>query len=216
MKIYVNSPFHYSEQIRFLARRFPNTPENAFDIVQLGFLNENVTLDLSHGGGNFLPKYPFWFERENYMMSTRILHWIYEKKVIVTGRLRKRINHKSVGFYQAPQEIFYAYGGYYMEMIFVKGFSLDEGFPHRYYVQGDKKLVLPTAWYPRDRFSETRLSTEYFDQNTVEAYRSYLGNPTSFHGDTDQLILESLGPPMPYHATFNFGGFYLGKFLHYY
>ncbi|MCP9261318.1 hypothetical protein DINM_004693 [Dirofilaria immitis] len=195
MKIYVKDGVQPGEQIRLLVRRFPNVRADAFDVVQIGYLENNETLDLSHGGGNFLPKYPFWFDREKYMMSIRILHWVYEKKIEVTRKIYTTFDYRAIGIFQKPEEFFYTTEGYYMELVYVIGYpDRTADHSHYFYVQGERRLNL---------------------QNTIEAYRNYLDKPTSFHGDTDKLILESMGLPMPYHATFNFGGFYIGQRAHF-
>uniref|UniRef100_A0A915PXD3 Uncharacterized protein n=1 Tax=Setaria digitata TaxID=48799 RepID=A0A915PXD3_9BILA len=210
MKIFISDGIQPGEQVRFLGRRFPKHRADAFDIIQIGYLKEGEKLDLSHGGGNFLPKYPFWFDREKYLMSIRILHWIYEKKIVF----------KAIGIFQEPQEAYYDYEGYYTELIYIAGY------PNRLadhsnfiYAQGRKILEYKHLFVPLDvlqwrdylDFHKSAVSL----QNTVEAYRNYLGEVTSFHGETDQLILESMGAPMPYHAIFSFGGFYIGQRAHF-
>ncbi|VDK86966.1 unnamed protein product [Litomosoides sigmodontis] len=79
------------EHVRFLLRRFPRIPSDAFDIIQIGFSDE-TKITLEHGGGTSLPKYPFWFDRPKYHMTLRLVHWIYEKKFVVTRKLHNRTN----------------------------------------------------------------------------------------------------------------------------
>uniref|UniRef100_A0AAF5RW24 Galectin n=3 Tax=Wuchereria bancrofti TaxID=6293 RepID=A0AAF5RW24_WUCBA len=219
MKIYAKDGIQPGEQIRLLVRRFPNVNAEAFDIIQIGYLEEGRTLDLSHGGGDFLPEYPFWFDREKYLMSMRIIHWIYEKRIVVTRKLYNSINFTAIGTFQEPEQFFYTYEGYYTEIIYVIGYPdqvVDHS--HYFYVQGKKRFKYDHFNIPRDIFnssSPTTFKNAVSIQNTIEAYRNYLGEATAYHGDTDQLILESMGLPMPYHATFNFGGFYIDQRAHF-
>ncbi|KAM3719815.1 putative fatty acyl-CoA transferase [Dirofilaria immitis] len=222
MKIYVKDGVQPGEQIRLLVRRFPNVRADAFDVVQIGYLENNETLDLSHGGGNFLPKYPFWFDREKYMMSIRILHWVYEKKIEVTRKIYTTFDYRAIGIFQKPEEFFYTTEGYYMELVYVIGYpDRTADHSHYFYVQGERRLkydhlTIPVDLYEKDYKKQNIDPKNSLSlQNTIEAYRNYLDKPTSFHGDTDKLILESMGLPMPYHATFNFGGFYIGQRAHF-
>lgn len=63
----------------------------SFDIIQIGFL-EYDELVFRHGGGTSLPQHPFWFDRPNYFMNIRLVHWIYEKKFILTRKLHNITN----------------------------------------------------------------------------------------------------------------------------
>ncbi|CAG9533149.1 unnamed protein product, partial [Cercopithifilaria johnstoni] len=223
MKISVADLIKPGEHIRFLARRFPDTKADAFDIIQMGFIYSKSDLFLSHGRGNFSPKYPFWFDRKNYVVYMRIVHWIYEKKFVVTRKIYLKHSivtfgfYKSFGVFQKPEQFFYTNEGHYTDLVFATGYAnyfVDHS--HYFYVQGEKKFVYDHLRTPPDEFSGKEVIPEevkggpiVFICNCVEAYRSYLGKSTSFHGDTDQLMLLSMGSPMPYRATFGFGGFYL-------
>ncbi|EFO27048.2 hypothetical protein LOAG_01428 [Loa loa] len=218
MAIAARDGINPGEQIRLLVRRFKDIATDAFDILQIGYLDKG-TVTLSHGGGNFLPKYPFWFDREKYFMTIRIVHWIYEKGIVVTRKLFNSTDYKAVGVFQEPEGFFYGYAGYYTELVYVIGYAnriVDHA--HYFYVQGKKMFQYNHFNIPGDMFnpsSSTTFEGAVTLQNTIEAYRSYVSKPNPFHGDTDQLVLESMGSPMPYHATFAFGGFYISQRAHF-
>ncbi|KAL3994176.1 hypothetical protein ACH3XW_20670 [Acanthocheilonema viteae] len=217
MSIHVEDGIQPGEQIRLLVRRFSRPNPDAFDIVQIGYLQKGEKLNLSHGGGTSLPKYPFWFDRDNYLMSLRIIHWIYERKIVVTRKLYSSIDFKAVGIFQEPEYFYYGYEGHYTELIYVVGYpdkTVDHA--HYFYVQGERRFMLNHFNIPPDSFADESPPTfkgAVAIQNTVEAYRNYLDK--SNHIDTDQLILESMGSPMPYHATFGFGGFFISQRAHF-
>uniref|UniRef100_A0A0R3S4C0 DM10 domain-containing protein n=1 Tax=Elaeophora elaphi TaxID=1147741 RepID=A0A0R3S4C0_9BILA len=213
MKIFVKDGIEPGEQIRLLVRRFPKKNADAFDMIQIGYLKPGHKLDLSHGRGTTPPKYPFWFDRKQYLMSIRIIHWIYEKKFVVTRKLYSALDFKSTGLFQKPEQFFYTNEGYYTELTYVIGYSdriVDHA--HYFYVQGEKKFMFDHFKIPNKTISQKGTSDFKHAislQNTIEAFRNYLDRSTAYHGDTDQLILESMGSPIPYHAKFDFGGFYI-------
>ncbi|VDN02663.1 unnamed protein product [Thelazia callipaeda] len=216
MKITVEDTIHVGEQIRFLGRHFKKPKLKSFDIIQIGYLKKDERLELSHGGGKFLPKHPFWFDRKNYLMSLRILHWIFEKKVVVTAVNYNQSNYKAIGLFTEPIEYWYTDENYYIEIIYLIGHMKDANSKseHRFYIQGKLQTKYNRLVNPTDMFNyKPHISDIPVLQNTIEAYRNYIStiDDEPMHGELDELSLETMGIPIPYHATFGPGGFGLGQ-----
>ncbi|VDM91561.1 unnamed protein product [Litomosoides sigmodontis] len=124
-----------------------------------------------------------------------------------------------MGVFQEPQQFFYKYGGYYTELIYAVGAKV-RGLDniHIFYVQGVKTFVIDSFKVPRDRF-RPEIPTVYWSpttmQNTIECYRSYMGKLDIHQLEKDKMTVESMGVPVPYHATFGPGGFYLNQRAHF-